>query len=280
MLVIDAHQHLWDLGSVAYPWLTPDLAAINRTFTFDELEPQLDEHGVDRTVLVQAVNSFEDTEAMLAVARERPRVAGVVGWIPLLDPLDAAPVIERYAEDPHIVGVRHLIHDEPDPDWVVRDGVLASLGLLAEAGLTFDVVGVLPRHLEHVVTIARRHPDLRLVIDHLNKPPIAAGELQPWRDLLAATAGHPNVFAKMSGLSTAADWNTWTASDLQPYVDVALELFGPERVMFGGDWPVSLHAGDYATVIAAARANVAGLSPGEQEQVWGRTAARFYQLAL
>lgn len=280
MLVIDAHQHLWDLETGSYPWLTPDLGPINRTFAFGELEPQLQHHGVDRTVLVQAANSFEDTEAMLAVARRWPRVAGVVGWLPLLDPADAVAAIERYADDELVVGVRHLIHDEPDPDWVVQGGVLTSLGLLAEAGLTFDVVGVLPQHLEHVVTIARRHPGLRLVIDHLNKPPIASGEMQPWRALLAAAAECPNVFAKVSGLNTAADWATWSATDLQPYVDAALELFGPERLMFGGDWPVSLLAGDYGRVVEATRTNLAGLSPSEQELVWGRTAASFYQLAL
>lgn len=280
MLVIDAHQHLWDLENSSYSWLTPEFGVINRTFDFSELEPQLQAYDVDRTVLVQAADSFEDTEAMLNVARRWARVAGVVGWAPLEDPADAAPAIERYSDQPIIVGVRHLMHDEPDPDWVVQPGVLASLGLLAEAGLTFDVVTKLPHHLEHVSTIARRHPNLRIVIDHLAKPPIANGELQPWRDLLATAALHPNVYAKLSGLNTAANWKSWSATDLQPYVDVALELFGPERLMFGGDWPVSILAGDYGMVIEAMRTTVGGLSPAEQEQVWGRTAATFYQLQL
>jgi len=280
MLVIDAHQHLWDLENGSYLWPTPEVQVINRTFEFSELEPQLQMHGVDRTVLVQAADSFQDTEAMLAVARRWPRVAGIVGWVPLEHPADAAQAIDRYSQEPTIVGVRHLIHNEPDPDWVLKEGVLHSLGLLAEAGLTFDVVAVLPRHLEHVCTIARRHPNLRIVIDHLAKPPIASGTMEPWHGLLTVAAAHSNVYAKLSGLNTAADWESWSAADLQPYVDVGLELFGPERLMFGSDWPVSLLAGDYAKVVAAARTALAGLSSAEQEQVWGRTAASFYQLSL
>jgi L-fuconolactonase len=160
----------------------------------------------------------------------------------------------------------------------MQRSVLDSLGLLAEADLTFDVVAVLPRHLEHVPTIASLHPGLRLVVDHLGKPPIASGGLSPWRELLTTAAAHDNVFAKISGLNTAAVWDNWSAADLQPYIDVALNAFGPGRLMFGGDWPVALLAGDYSAVVRETRAALSSLSPGEQEAIWGGTAIETYKL--
>ncbi|MEI6363316.1 MAG: amidohydrolase family protein [Actinomycetes bacterium] len=278
MTVIDSHQHLWNLEQGSYPWLTADYGVLYRTYAYDELEPQLASNGIDRTLLVQAADSFEDTEAMLSVADAWSRVAGVVAWAPLTDPSAAAGAVERYAADPRVVGIRTLMHTEADPDWVVQDTVLESLGLLPDAGLTFDVVAVIPRHLEHVPTLAARHPSLTIVIDHLAKPRIAAGEFEPWRGLMADAAAHPNVYAKLSGLNTAADFDAWTAADLQPYIDIALELFGPERLMFGGDWPVAVLAGDYTKVVAETRRALSRLTEQEQDMVWGGTAIHAYGL--
>jgi len=274
--IVDAHQHFWNLERNDYPWLTPELGPINRTFEEAELEPQLAAAGVDRTVLVQAMDSYADTEYMLEVADRWDRVAAVVGWVPLHRPDEAARALDRFGADPRFVGVRHLIHDEPDPDWLLREPVRDGLTLLAERGFTFDVVAVLPRHLEHVATLAERHPDLRLVIDHLAKPPIKERGWEPWSQLLERAAAHGNVYAKLSGLNTAADPETWTAADLQPYVDRALDLFGPHRLMYGGDWPVSTLAGDYAKVWEETRRAVQHLSPADQDRIFGGTAVAFY----
>jgi len=275
-VIVDAHQHFWNLETGDYPWLTPDSGVLYRTYEPQDLAPELATAGIDGTVLVQAADSFAETDAMLARADACDFVAGVVGWVPLMAPGETAEAIERYRSHRRFVGVRHLIHDEPDPDWLVRGEVLESLGLLAGAGLTFDVVSVLPRHLEHVVTLAERHPGLRIVIDHLSKPRIRDHEWEPWATGLAAAAALPNVHAKISGLVTEADHERWTVEDLRPYVEYAVEVFGPERLMFGSDWPVALLAADYQTVWQVMSALLGGTDTG---QVLGGTATRFYGLA-
>ncbi|MEU8383566.1 amidohydrolase family protein [Streptosporangium sp. NPDC048865] len=276
MAVVDAHQHFWNLETGSYSWLTPEAGPLYRTFAPEELLPQLAAAGVERTVLVQAADTYADTDAMLAQADAYDVVAAVVGWVPLNRPDEAAEALERYRRHPAFAGVRHLIHDDPDPDWVVQDTVVESLGLLAEAGLPFDVVAVLPRHLEHVSFLAERVPGLRLVVDHLAKPPIKEKGWEPWASLIARAAEHPNVYGKVSGLNTAADHETWTAEDLRPYVDHAIEAFGPERLMFGSDWPVAVLAGDYAKVWEETGVLLSGLDAAGREAVLGGTAARFY----
>ncbi|GAA2370123.1 amidohydrolase family protein [Nonomuraea africana] len=272
-MIVDAHQHFWNLETGSYSWPTPDLPAIYRTFGPEDLAPELAAAGVDRTVVVQADDSFWETDAMLAHADAHDFIAGVVGWVPLDRPDEAARALDRYTRHPKFVGVRHLIHTEPDPDWLVQDSVLEGLGLLAEAGVPFDVVSLLPRHLEHVVTIAARHPALKVVIDHLSKPRIAAHELEPWASGLRAAAALPNVHAKVSGLVTEADHEHWTVEDLRPYVEHAVEVFGPDRLMFGSDWPVALLAADYQTVF---RVYGALLGATDRSKVLGGNAARFY----
>jgi L-fuconolactonase len=278
MRVVDAHQHFWDIEAVDYPWLTPDAGPIHRTYGWDDLEPLLAGTDVDTTVIVQSANSHEDTEAMLAASDKHPTIAAVVGWVDLTDPDAAAAALDRYADEPRVVGIRHLIHDEPDPDWLLRDTVQQSLGLLAARGLTYDVVAVLPRHLEHVPTLAERHPELRLVVDHLAKPPIKDGGWEPWASLLARAATYPNVFAKVSGLNTAADPETWTAGDLRPYVDHALEHFGAARLMYGGDWPISVLAGGYAKVWRETQTLLAPLDEHDRARILGGTAVDFYRI--
>lgn len=280
MTVIDAHQHFWNLDRVEYPWLTPDDGPIYRSFEALELQPQLTAAGVDRTIIVQSMDSLADTDYMIEVADRWPTIAAIVGWVPLTRPDEAAAVLDRYAKDPRIVGVRHLIHEETDPDWLRRDDVQDGLALLAEHGLTFDVVAVLPRHLEQVPYLSERHPNLRMVVDHLGKPPIADRGWQPWADLLRAAAQNPNVYAKLSGLNTAAHWESWTADDLRPYADHALELFGPARLMYGGDWPISVLAGGYAKVWAQTQRLLEPLSGAERGQVLGGTAASFYRIPV
>jgi L-fuconolactonase len=196
--------------------------------------------------------------------------------VPLEHPNDVERVLDAYAGESALVGVRHLVNVEPDPDWIVRGDVLKGLQVLAARGLAFDYVGTLPRHLEHVPEVARRVPDLRIVIDHLGKPPIATGEVEPWSTLLARAARMPNVFAKVSGLD-AGGTDHWTAADIAPYIDRALELFGARRLMFGSDWPVANLRGGYNKVWRETNLVLARLSQDEREQILGDTAA-FYRI--
>jgi L-fuconolactonase len=217
---------------------------------------------------------------MLETAALHPWVAGVVGWVPLQAPDEAAAMLAVYTKNPLFRGVRHLIHEEPDPDWVVQDSVIEGLKALASFGMTFDVVAVFPDHLKHVATLAEKVPNLKMVIDHLAKPPIQAGQWEPWASQLAEAAQYPNVYAKVSGLNTAADWHTWSAADIKPYIDFALETFGANRLMFGSDWPVANLAGGYQQVWTETNHAIAAYSAAEQAAILGGTAAAFYGLQL
>ncbi len=276
--LVDSHLHMWDLDACEYAWITPAVGILNRTFRIDEVEAERRAAGVTGAVLVQAANSRCDTDLMLAAMATHPWVRGVVGWVDLLQGGAAEADAAALAEDGRVVGIRHLIHDEPDPDWVVRPAVVEGLRAVARAGLAFDVVAVAPRHLEHVPTLAAAVADLTLVIDHLAKPPIASGGLDTWRASLTAAAAHPNVFAKVSGLDTAAGSPDWTPADLRPAFEVALGVFGADRLMYGGDWPVTLLGGGYARQHAAFEALTAGLSPDERAAIRAGSANRAYRL--
>jgi L-fuconolactonase len=278
-VVVDTHQHVWNPATAHYPWLTPDLAVLNRQYDQSDVEDELRAVGVDLTVLVQAADNVEDTENMFRVAADNPRIAGVVVWLPLHDTTAAAALLDRWRDEP-VVGVRHLIHTEPDPAWMLRPDVGEGLELLAERGLVFDVCAETPALLANVPALAAAHPNLRLVIDHLGKPPIRARGWQPWADLLADAALAPNVSAKLSGLNTAAE-SDWTASSFQPFVDHALEVFGPERLMYGGDWPFALLAADsYAQLYRGLSSTLNGLTTEQHAAVMGGTAQRIYRLEV
>lgn len=274
MIKVDAHQHFWKLSEVDYPWLSPQDGPIYATFTPEQLEPQLQEAGIDKTVLVQSANSAEDTASMLVKTDYNDWIGAVVGWVNLLDPDETNKRLEMYKKNPKFVGVRHLIHNEPDGDWVVQDEVIESLKLLAGHHLTFDVVAVFPNHLKHVPTLAERVPNLKLVIDHLAKPPVGQKE-SPWFDQIKAAAQSAHVYAKLSG---QFDNPTWTVAEVKPYVDFVLEQFGAERTMFGSDWPVCILGGSYRSVWANTQALIAGLSQEEKGAVLGGTAIKFYHM--
>lgn len=281
MLKVDTHQHFWNLDEVAYPWLIPEYGPIYRRFAPEELAPQLAACGVDKTVIVQAMDSYADTDSMLKIAAENDWVAGVVGWVPLHDPAEAARKLDEYQGNPYFRGVRHLIHEESNGDWVLQKQVIESLQLLAERGLTFDVVAVYPGHLKHVPTLVEKAPDLKMVIDHLAKPPLGEEDRAVWREQMAAAAESPNVCAKVSGLNTAtADFENWTYEDIKPSIDTCMELFGADRLMFGSDWPVAVLAGDYAKVWKETCKAIADLSDAEQAAILGGTANSFYKLGL
>ena len=275
-MIIDAHQHVWDLGRARYDWLGPEHGPIYRTIGEDEVLPELRACGVEGVVLVQAADNAEDTALMLETAARHPEVVAVVAYLPLEDPAETAARLPALADDPLVVGIRNLIHDRPDPDFLLRPEVRESLGLLAAAGLAFDVVSVLPRHLEHVPVLAAEHPDLRLVIDHLSKPPIGADVLEPWGTLLARAAEYPNVHAKVSGLYPGSDPTAWSTDTLRPVVAHAAELFGPERLMYGGDWPVSVLAGGYTAVWQGLHPLIAELGTEASRLVLGGTAVAVY----
>jgi L-fuconolactonase len=270
-MIIDAHQHVWDLTRSPYAWLGPQVPEWNRTFTFEELQPHLTRNGVDATVLVQSDDHDGDTEYMRETADNHPEVVAIVAYAPLDRPADAAARLATLRADPRVVGVRNLIHDLPDPDHILRPEVDEGLGLLAAAGLTFDYVAVLPRHLEHVPTLSERHPDLRIVIDHLSKPPIGKDDTEPWWSLIAAAAENPLVHAKVSGLYPTTD-------AIRPFVDRALEVFGPSRLMYGGDWPISVAYGGYDAVFEGLRAVLEDLPAADQERIWSGTAREFYRI--
>jgi len=274
---IDAHHHLWDLTSGLYSWPTPAEAAIHRTFTADELAPELRATGIDATVVVQATDSLADTDAMIDAATRHAWIAGVVGWLPLED--RAAAERELAERRGRLCGVRHLIHWEDDPSWLLRPSVQPGLGMLAEAGLPFDAVAVFPDHLPLVPALAEAHPDLVVVIDHLAKPPFRADGWDAWVSAIRRAADHPRVHAKVSGLDTAAGPG-WTVDELRPAWEVALEAFGPARLMFGSDWPVCRLVSSYQDVVQAARTLVSELTPGEQDRVLGGTAIEIYRLSL
>jgi L-fuconolactonase len=276
--LIDTHLHIWDLDTCEYGWLTPETGILHRTHQLDEVDPERQAAGVTGAVLVQAANSTCDTDVMLDAMASHPWVRGVVGWVDLTQGDDAAHDVSALAARPGIVGVRHLNHDEPDPEWLVRPAILSGLRAVATADLTFDAVAIWPLHLDLVPSIATAVPDLRIVIDHLAKPPIASGDLSAWGASMASAAAFPNVFAKVSGLDTAAGSPDWTPADLRPAFDIALDCFGPDRLMYGGDWPVSRLGGGYARQAAAFEALTADLAAREREAIRWQTAAQAYRL--
>jgi L-fuconolactonase len=278
---VDAHHHFWDPGPDDYPWMTGELNAIRRRFGPDELAPLLARAGIDRTILVQTQSSVEETRAFLETAVATPFVAGVVGWVDLTDQSVGDVVVEllngRGGE--RLVGIRHQVHDEPDPDWLRRGDARRGIAAVGKAGLAYDLL-LRPREMPAALDTVRSLPDVRFVIDHLAKPPIKAGVLKPWSDLLRPFGREPNVWCKVSGLVTEADWQHWTPDDLAPFVDIALETFGPDRLLAGSDWPVCLLAGSYRDVLYATRTVLAELSPAEHSAVFGRTAIEVYRLAV
>jgi L-fuconolactonase len=277
---VDAHHHVWDLDVRDQTWITGDaLRPLRRNFGLDELAPQATAAGVTATVLVQTITVPEETPEFLALAGGHDLVAGVVGWIDLTAPdvADALAALRAGPGGEWLAGIRHQVQGEPDPEWLVRPDVLRGLAAVADAGLAYDLL-TLPHQLPAAVACAQRLPGLTFVLDHCSKPPIAAGELEPWATRIRALATQPNVSCKLSGLVTETDWAQWSVADLKPYVEVVLDAFGPERVAFGSDWPVCTLAAGYAEVVAAAEELTAGLSSADRDAVFGGPARRVYGL--
>jgi L-fuconolactonase len=272
-VTIDSHQHFWRLDRGDYHWMSSDLAALYRDYGPEDLAPLLARHGIGRTILVQAAATVAETEFMLAVAARTPFVAGVVGWAEFADP-DAPATIARLARDPLLVGLRPMVQDIANDDWLVRTDLAPAFRALREHGLVFDAL-VFPRHLSRLLVVLDRYPDLPVVVDHGAKPGIARRRLDPWRADMAAVAARPNAFCKLSGLVTEAVAE-WGIEDLRPYVDHLLAVFGAERLLWGSDWPVVNLAGGYESWREAALALLGGLSQAERAAVLGGNAERVY----
>lgn len=280
MLVVDAHQHYWDVSRFDYGWTRQGLPLLDREYGPAELEPQLAAAGVVRSVAVQVLHDPGETRWLLGLAHVHQSIAGVVGWVDLeQDPEEVSKALEDLRTDPKLVGIRHLVHEEPDTDWLMRPRVLDGLAVLERAGVPFDLL-LRPQHLRHVPRLSERLPALRMVVDHLAKPLIKNRVTEPWARELRDAAANPNVLCKVSGLVTEADHRRWRPADLAPFVEGAMESFGPARVMYGSDWPVCTLAASYADVVGALRDVLGDADPSVEAQLFGHNAVSFYGLTI
>jgi len=277
-MIIDSHQHFWQLSQpFDHAWLEEDQhQPICRDFLPEDLKPHLKAAGVERTVLVQTQHDLQENRWALQLADENDFIAGVVGWIDLRSESCEDQLLE-FKYHPRFVGIRHIVQGEPDEDFIVRPEFLRGLKVLEKHQVPYDVL-TYTQHLKHAVTLGRELPDLPMVIDHLSKPKIKDGLIAGWDADLKAAAKFPNFVCKLSGMVTEADWERWKPTDLKPYVETALEAFGPERCMFGSDWPVLELAATYDQVHSALVEILGPISETERNQIFGETATRFYSL--
>jgi L-fuconolactonase len=274
-MIVDSHQHFWQVGRFDYPWMSPDLAVLYQDYLPPMLAPILAGNGVAKTVLVQASNSVAESCWLLELASQNAFVAGVVGWVDLRS-VHQSP-LEELTKHPKFKGIRHLVESEPADDWLSQPAVTAGLKRLAQRNLSYDLL-VHTRHLPHVKAVAEQCPDLRFVIDHMAKPPIARREFRDWANQLRPIAAFKNVYCKLSGLVTEASWSDWKVHDLRPYVDHVLDLFGPERMMFGSDYPVCLLAASYERVLHSFFELLKELNDADRNRIFAQNAIDFYRL--
>ena len=275
---IDAHQHFWSYSAAEYPWIGKGMERLAHDHLPADLAPLAAAEGIGGTIAVQARQSLEESRWLLELADANPLILGVVGWVDLRS-THVEDQLRAFAEHPKFVGVRHVVQDEPDPRFLLGDSFLHGIRKLATFGLTYDLL-LYPQQLPAAAEFVGRFPEQPFVLDHLAKPRIKAGELDPWRQDLRALAAHGNVLCKLSGMVTEADWQGWKRSDFTPYLEVALEIFGPKRLMIGSDWPVCTLAAGYPETIGIVREFLAPLAAAEREAIEGGNAARFYALPV
>ena len=284
MKIIDTHVHVWDLEKAAYPWLEGDRSILNRTWRIEEIKEDRKKAEVTAGVLVQASGNLEDTELMLETARRTDWICGVVVWLPLMDPETTQQLLEeRFLNEKYFKGVRHQIHDEKDPGWLLRSEVAESLKILSSYGIPYDVVGIKPDHIETVLTVAEKIPDLKMVFDHLNWPPIPTKErFGKWGELMTIAAKNKNLYAKISGLGTASgNFQNRNADDIKPYVEFVLQQFSTDRCFCGADWPVSMLANNYVQTWQITKDILSSLlNEREKDKVLFFNANKFYNLGL
>ena len=278
---IDAHQHFWDLSRTEfdYSWTDTDTnRPLNNSFLPETLKPHLEKSGVDKCVFVQTQHNVKENDWALGLAEQHDWIAGVVGWVDLASE-DCESQLCQFKDHPKFVGIRHVTQDEPNDDFIVQPEVIRGLKVLEQHGVPFDLLFYV-KHLRHAKTLGEMLPDLPMVINHLAKPNIKTGQLENWKEDLVAASQFPNIFCKLSGLITEADWKAWKPQDLKPHVEMALEAFGPERCMYGSDWPVCELAGSYTQAHDALAMLIEGLSDNEKALIWSDTAIKFYGLAV
>jgi len=275
---LDSHQHFWSYSEREYDWIDERMSRIRRNFAPGDLEPILRRNGFDGSVAVQVRQSLEETEYLLGLADEHDFIRGVVGWVDLRSP-GARRDLERLSEHPRFLGVRHVVQAEPDDRFLLRDDFLQGIALLRDLDLTYDIL-VYHRHLPVVVDFVARFAGHRLVLDHIGKPAIAKGELEPWASSIRKLGKMENLYCKVSGMVTEADWAGWKKSDFTLYLEIVLESFGPRRLLFGSDWPVATLAASYGKVVEIVEDFLDPLSAAEKDAVFGGNAADFYGLEV
>ena len=281
-MIIDSHHHFWDPKGREYPWMQGDiLDPIRRRFDQDDFEPLLKQHGIDGTVIVQTVSDIEETAEFLEIADSWTRIKGVVGWVDLTSK-DVVAQIDRLKHSQggkKLVGIRHQVHDEPNLDWLLRPDVQNGIAECHKAGLVYDLLLKEP-HMPAAIACVDKLPNVRFVVDHISKPRIVSAEMEPWYDLIGQLAKRPNVYCKISGMVTEANWDKWTIEDFQPYFNRVLDIFGANRLMYGSDWPVCVIAGGYSKIINLAKTLASGLSEEEKNSLFGKTAIDAYRLSV
>jgi L-fuconolactonase len=275
---IDAHQHFWKYSAAEYGWMGDSMAVLKRDHLPGELEKLAGAVGIDGSVAVQARQCPAETEFLLALAKKHSFIKGVVGWVDLRGDEEVLEErLEEYTEDEKFKGVRHVVQDEPDDDFMMRDAFVRGIEKLDEYGLVYDIL-IYPKQLKCARRLAKKFPMQMFVLDHIAKPFIKKGELQPWKKEMEELARRENVWCKISGMVTEADWKGWKPADFVPYMDAVLEMYGPDRLMFGSDWPVCTVAAKYEQVAAIVQDFIEELSASERDMILGRTAVEFYNL--
>ena len=273
---IDAHHHFWHYTTKEYGWIDDEMAMLRRDFLPVDLEREIARAGIDGVVSVQARQTLEETEWLLGLAAKHAFIKGVVGWVPLADP-NVGTVLEQLAQNPKLKGVRHVVQGEPDDQFILGADFNRGVSMLAKFGLVYDIL-IFPKQLQPSIQFVDRHPEQVFVLDHIAKPQIKAGIMEPWAAQIRELAKRPNVYCKVSGMVTEADYKRWTEDQLKACFDVVLDAFGPRRLMFGSDWPVCLAACDYARWHKLVSGWIAKLSTDEQTRVLGGTAVEAYGL--
>jgi len=273
---IDAHQHFWIYSAEEYDWIDESMGSLRRDFLPGDLAPERHEAGFHGSIAVQARQSLEETRWLLELADGDPSIMGVVGWVDLRSP-DVHFQLDAFSRNSKLVGVRHIVQSEPDDRFLLQDDFLRGISLLEQFDLTYDIL-IYPKHLDVAAEFVKKFPRQHFVLDHLAKPYIKTGEIATWAEGIRRLAESPNVFCKLSGLVTEADWKNWKPEQIAPYIGVALEAFGPERLLIGSDWPVCLVAGTYGRVIDIVKTYLSQYSSEIQEGVLGGNAQRFWKL--
>ena len=274
---IDTHQHFWRYNPEEFDWIDDSMAALRRDFLPHDLEPELAAAGFDGSIAVQARQTLDETRWLLDLAASSPLILGVVGWVDLRSP-DVRAQLDEFAGNPKLLGIRHIVQSEPDDRFLLQPDFLRGISLLEEFDLTYDIL-IYPKHLPVAAEFVQRFPRQRFVLDHLAKPPIKSGNLHPWDFGIRELAKSPNVFCKLSGLMTEADWRNWKPEHIEPYLDVALDRFGPDRLMIGSDWPVCKVAASYSRAMNMIREYFEKHPTDVQDAVLGKNAQRFWKLS-